>query len=100
MARDLGQRARQLHARWAPAHDDEGEERLAPRRIRLLLGLLEGHEDAAADLERVLDRLQARREARPVGPAEVRVAGARGDEELVVTERAAVGGEHAAPGEV
>ena len=52
--------------------------------IGLALGGLERQEHAAADLQRVLDRLQARRIARPLRMSEVRMRGAGGDDEIVV----------------
>jgi hypothetical protein len=49
-----------------------------------------GQQHAPADLERVLQALEARREGLPVVVAEVRVAGARGQHQRVVAELALV----------
>ena len=51
---------------------------------------LEGDEDPAPDLGRVLDRLEARRERRPLVVAEVAVPRPGRDDERVVGDRAAV----------
>ena len=59
--------------------------------VLLALGRLEGDEDAAPDLERVVDRLEAGGVRRPVVVAEVRVTRARGHDQRVVGERPAVG---------
>ena len=57
---------------------------LAPRRVAGPLGLLERAQDAAPQLQRVVDRLHAGRELGEVVVAEVRLAGARGDDQAVV----------------
>ena len=77
-----------------PPTIDEGEQRRRRAAIGLALGALEGEQHAPADLERVLDRLQARRERRPLVVPEVGVRGAGGDDEVVVGELA-VGEAHA-----
>ena len=87
---DLGQRAGQLDAGRPGADHDEGQQRLALGRVSRALGGLEGVEDAAPDLQRVLDRLHARREGREVIAAEVVVAGPGGDDQVVVGQRRAV----------
>ena len=56
-------------------------------RVGLALRLLEGEQDAAADLDRVLERLQPGRVLLPVVVAEVRVSGAGGEDQEVVGER-------------
>src|ERR1043166_9453777 len=48
-------------ARPAGARDNEVERARPPRRIRFALGALVSQENARADLERVLERLEARR---------------------------------------
>ena len=85
VARQLGDLPGDLDARRPAADDHEGEPR-APRRRRVLLelGHLEGAEDPAAQLERVVDRLHARRVAGELVVAEVRLAGAGGDDQAVV----------------
>ena len=62
---DLGERAGQLDAGRPAADDHERQPGAAPGRVRLALGRLEGEEHAAADLQRVLDALQARGERAP-----------------------------------
>ena len=90
VARDLGERAGELDAGRAAADDDEGEPGGALAPDRFALGVLEGGEDARADLERVVERLQAGRVRRPFVVAEVVVRGARGDDQVVVGQLAAV----------
>ena len=63
--RDLGERAGELDAGRAGADDDEGEPLRALRRVGLPLRALEGEQDARADLQRVLERLQPRRVTAP-----------------------------------
>ena len=60
----------------------------------LALGPLEREQHAAAHLERVFQRLQARRVRPPVVVAEVRVRRAGGDDQVVVGELGAVGEVH------
>src|SRR5205807_1428704 len=84
--RDLGERSRELDARRASSDDDEGEPLGALRRVLLALGGLVGEQHAAADLEGVLDRLQAGREASPLVLAEVAVTRARRDDQVVPGE--------------
>ena len=88
---DLAERARELDAGRPAADHDERHPFAASRRVGLALGGLEGDQDPAADLGRVLDRLEARRERGPVVVAEVRVARAGGDDQRVVGDRPAVG---------
>ena len=68
----------------AGTDDGEGQQLLAALGVAGPLGLLEGAQDSAAQLERVVDRLHARREFGEVVVAEVRLAGAGGDDEGVV----------------
>ena len=70
-----------------PADHDEGEP-VARRFVGILLDLghLEGAEDPAAQLERVVDRLHAGRVARELVVAEVGLPGARRDDQAVVRE--------------
>jgi hypothetical protein len=83
-ARDLGDGASHFHARGARADHDEGHGRLARHGIFRLLGDLEGHEHPAANLERVVQALEARREFFPLFVAEVGVTRAGGDHEVIV----------------
>jgi hypothetical protein len=66
------------------ADDDEGEPGVDGGVVGLELGHLERAEDAAAQLEGVVDGLHAGRVAREVVVAEVRLARAGGDDERVV----------------
>ena len=59
---------------------------LAPARIGLALGALERQQHAAADLERVLERLQAGRDRAPLVVAEVRVRRAGRHDQVVVRQ--------------
>ena len=68
-------------------------------RIGLALGVLEREQHAAADLQRILERLQSGRERAPLVVAEVGV-GRAGGENQVVVGHLAVGQDHAAPGDV
>ena len=82
---ELGDLAGHLHAGRAGAHDHEGEQVvdvLAARGPEL--GHLEGAEDPPAQLQRVVDGLQARRELGEVVVAEVRLAGTRCHDQAVV----------------
>ena len=88
LARDLGQRPGHLDARGAAADDDERHPFATARGIGLALGHLVGQEHAAADLERVLDALEAGGERRPAVVAEVRVGGAGREHQVVVGELA------------
>ena len=91
VAGDLAERPGELDAGRPAADEDEGHPRPAPLGVGLALGGLEGDEDPPADLGRVLDGLEARRDGRPVVVAEVGVVGAGRDDERVVGDRAAVG---------
>ena len=66
------------------------------------LGALEGHEQALADADRIVERLQARREGLPLVVAKVIVAGAGGQHQvivgLLVDVHAVVDGQVVAPG--
>ena len=79
------------------ADDDEGQPLAAV--LGIALGHLVGEQHAAADLERVLDALEAGREGRPLVVAEVGVGRAGGEDEVVVGELA-VGQDELLRGEV
>src|SRR5262249_30704010 len=81
---ELADLTRELAARRSGADDDEREPAALLLRVVLELGELEGPEDAAPQLERVVDRLHAGREALELVVAEVGGAAARGDDEAVV----------------
>ena len=85
---DLGERPGELHPGRPGADDDEPEPGGPTGRVGLALGGLEGEEDAAADVEGVLDALQAGGESRPVVAAEVGMRCARGDDQVVVGQDA------------
>ena len=87
-------RARQLDA-GRPAADDHERHPLAPPvRIGFPFRGLERDEDALADLQGVLEGLEARRHGLPLVVPEVRVVGAGGDDQRVVFDRPAVGQDH------
>ena len=89
-AGDLGDRARHLDPGRSAADDDEGHQRFAPGRIWLALRLFERRQDAAADVERILQGLQTRRVGRPLVVAEVGVVRAGGEDQVVVREASPV----------
>ena len=72
------------HARRAGADDDDREPPVALDRVGRRLGHLEGAEEATAELQGVVDRLHARRMEGELVVAEVRLAGAGGDDQAVV----------------
>ncbi len=82
--RELGDLARHLDTRGSGAHDDEGQGPLLLGRGPGELGDLEGAEDPAAQLQRVVDGLHAGRVTGELVVAEPRLAGAGGDEQRVV----------------
>src|SRR3712207_5843139 len=63
--------ARHLHPGWSATHDDEGEIGVTADRIGLPLRQLESHQDALADLDRVLQALETGCELFPLAVAEV-----------------------------
>ena len=75
-----------------PVGSAADEHERQPRALRLGIGLalgrLEREQDAPADLGGVLDRLEPGGERRPVGVAEVVMAGPGGDDQRVVAELA------------
>ena len=89
-----------LHAGRSCADDDERQPGSANFGIGLALGELEGAEDPPAQLQRVVDRLHARRVPRELRVSEVRLLRAGGDNQAVIgdvaapTERV----DHQAPG--
>ena len=93
---DLAQGASELDPCGPAAHDDEGHPAGAPALVSLALGGLEGDEDAAADLDGVVDRLEARGMHGPGLVAEVGVARSAGHHERVVGHGRAVGEAHLA----
>ena len=89
-AGDVGDRAGELDAGRPAADDGEAQRLVLAGQVGLALGVLEGQQHAAADLERVLDRLQAGRVRRPVVMAEIGVPRPGGDDQVVVGELRAV----------
>ena len=87
-----------LDAGRTRADDDERQQLLAALRVAGALGLLERAEDAAAQFERVVDRLHAGRELGEVVVAEVRLARARGDDQAVVRRAVGVPEQHRVDG--
>ena len=88
VAPDLGHGAGHLDAGRAAAHDDEGQIGVAAHGVGLPFGALESQQDAPADLERVLEALEPGGERLPFIVAEVGVARAGGDDEVVVVDGA------------
>jgi len=82
MTRDRWQHTRELDPGGAATDDHEGEERLAHRRVALALCLFECLEKAPANLDRVVDTLEAGRNRFPFRMREVRVTSARRDDKV------------------
>ena len=79
---DVGDSASEFHAGRAAADDDEAEGRVLAGLEHLAFGELEGEQDAAADVGRILNGFEARSELGPLGVAEVAMGGAGGDDEV------------------
>src|SRR2546427_324244 len=90
LTRDLGESAGQLDARRTGADDHEREEGLLLGAVRLALGEFIGEKHPAANLQGVLEALQARGEHLPVFVAKVRMAGARREDQRVVADLAPI----------
>jgi hypothetical protein len=88
--RDFGKHAGKLHAGRACADHDERQPGRTPHRVELALGMLVRQQHAAADLHRIVERLQTRRMLRPGIVAEVAVRDAGGDDQIVVDEFGAI----------
>ena len=97
---DLAERPGQLDAGRPAADEHERHPGPPPVGVGLALGGLEGDEDPPADLGRVLDGLEARRDRGPFRMVEVGVMGPGRDDERVVRDRAAVGELDLAPVDV
>ena len=89
--RQLGDGAGHLDAGRSAADHREGHQPAALLGIAFVLGTLERHQDAAAQIGGVVDGFQARRIERPVVAAEIGVARAGREHEIVVRHAAAVG---------
>ena len=86
---DLLDRAGELDAGRAAADDPERQHR-APRFVAaFVFGRLEREQDAPPQLGGILERLQARRDRRPVVVAEVGVRGPGRQDQVVVPDMAA-----------
>ena len=94
--RELLDRARQLHPGRTAADDDEGQVGLALGRIRLGLRALEGAQQPRTDERGFLHILHPRREGAPVIVTEIVIDRPRGEDQVVVLHRPAVGGQTAA----
>ena len=96
LPRQLGDGPGDLHAGRPAADDDEAEQAAPLLRPRLGLGALESEQDLAPERRGILDLLDALRVDLPFVVAEIGVAGAGRDDQVVVMDRAAVG-EHTLP---
>src|SRR3546814_7536272 len=90
----LGDGARHLHARRAASDEHEGPQALTQSRIRRGFRPLEGQQDLAADGCRVVERLQAGGEERPLRlVAEIAEVGAWCGDQVVVGDRTSFAGD-------
>ena len=87
-ARQLGDLAGDLDTCWSASYDDEGHPGAAGFGVVLGLGHLEGPEDAATQLEGVVDRLHARCEPRELVVTEVGLTCSGSDDQAVERVRA------------
>jgi hypothetical protein len=78
LSRDLGQRAGHLDACRSATDDDKGEKFAAALRIHFPFGALECQQDAAPDLQRVLQGFETGRDSAPFVVAEIGVRSAGG----------------------
>src|SRR2546425_536562 len=90
LPRDLRQRAGHLHTR-RPSPDDHDRQQ-PPLRLRIDRALrhFERQQDALPNAERVVERLQTRRKARPLVVTEVRMRRAAREDEVVERDRLVV----------
>ncbi len=86
LARNFRECSGELDAGGTAANEHEGEQLLPPRWICFMLSALEREQDAAANLEGILERLEAGRMARPLVVPEIAVAGAGRDDQVVVPD--------------
>jgi hypothetical protein len=89
MAGDLGERPGELDAGRAATDDHEGELAVALGLVSAPLGRLEGEQDPAADHQGVLEALEAGGDRLPLVVAEVGMADARREDQVVVGDRLA-----------
>ena len=86
MARDFGQGSGEFNPGRTASDDHKLQRRSVPFLRTLSLRQFKGQQDAAADLQRVFDRLQARRQRLPFVVTEIGVGGARGDDQKVIVQ--------------
>jgi len=98
VACNLGECAGELNAGRAAADDREVQPRVAALRIGFGFGVFEREQQAPTQLQRVVERLQSRCVRRPLVVAKIRVRDAGGQQQRVVTDRAAVVENNAARG--
>jgi hypothetical protein len=98
--RDLGERSRELDAGRSAADNHERQQTALLVGGRLAFGCLERQQDTPPDVERIVERLQARRARRPLGVSEVRVCGAGGNDQEVERDRGTFVEEHPHSGHV
>src|SRR3954465_1373417 len=84
LAGDLGKRAGEVDTRGTPSDNDEREQAALCRGIGLAFGSLECQQHLPSNLERIVERLEPWRPARPIGVPEVGVRGAGCDDQVVV----------------
>ena len=87
LPRDLAERAGELNAGRAAADQHERQQPSLIHRVRFALGLFERQQDAAANRQRIVERLETRRGLAPFVVAEVRMRRAGGDDQVVVRQR-------------
>ena len=97
---EFGDLAGHLHAGRSGADDDEGQQFRPALRVAGTLGLLEGSQDASAQLQGVVDGLHTGRPLGEIVVAEVGLAGAGGDDQGVVRRPVGVTQQHRVDGPV
>ena len=97
---ELGQSARELDAGGAAADHDEREQLLLAPRIRLSLGTLQGHEQAPAEVERILQRLEPGCKGGPLVMPEVGGLCAGRNDQVVVGQLGSIVERQQALGEI
>ena len=90
VAGDLGQGAGQFHAGRAAADDGEAQPCRALDRIGFGLGTLERQQQLAAQVQRIVQRLQAGRIGSPFVVAEIGMSGTASDQQHVISDLAAI----------
>src|ERR1051326_6399651 len=86
MTRNLGNGSGHFHSSRSAANDNK-RHGCSPRRGgRNFFCVFECHEDAATDFHRIFQALQSRGETLPLGMAEIRMASARGQNQIVILD--------------